>query len=504
MPSSFSTYLLYPNCWKLFEAMSPKSLAFRSAANTSVAESLRPLSGRVLRRVYELSDFRGLFLRVLLESTGTLTGFPRTPPFAGNQFEPAPRPLPSLGTLEDHLLSLEPGSLSEITEKLIWEIQRKLTQTPAFSVLLLEANRDSNSWADLLSMDSGFKEWRKSLFDKCFSKEHPAARTATAAFGGSLGFLLGAQIVLTIVPTLEHADLRLPLDVKLENAKLELGLKPSDEPLSTKMKVTLTPDPNNPEFALKLKASEPLKVDFQPKGTVKVKTEFLPSDKTLNTKLSVSSAPCCCCAQKTSGESEARGIKEEMATFESRLLSLQKKLEQNQSEDSSLSQKFGTLSKQITHAESQFMVADRDFSNVLATTSVTIPENGNGTVFLQWAEGEGLTKSCSANIKVSRDTAAYRVLLSSSDCPDSKLKNAINGSEMQFHLNEPQPIPPVPFHLTLTEAVHRHWWQWSGSHVTFRFQPDAHHFVTADLEKDRQQTAKVDSSNAKSLVSEQK
>lgn len=498
MPSPTSTtFALYPGCRAIFEAMPDESLAFRSAANASVSESRRPLPQRVLRRVHSRTDFRDLFLRVLLAAGNAIV--------LENSATSAVPAFDSLPALDRFLFTSLSVPGSDLQAKLIWEVQKKLIETPAFAVLLLEAERDSKSWKDLFAKDNGFGDWLKSLSEKLFSKDHPTTRAATAVLGGSMGFLLASRVVLTIVPNLLADNLTLPIHAKIENPNMDITLKDPAQTLSAKLALTLTADPDNKELPLKLKTVEPVKVDFQPVGTVKVKTDFVPSGKTHNAGLGASSTPCCCSDSQSNADSLAK-----LAAVESHLIAVEKSLDQNQSEDAKLARslfdKLETISPRVTRMETTLSSVDQDFSNVLATTSITVPENGNGLVFLQWQDEKRKPWSCNVRLDVSRSSnEMYGVSLSPSlDTADPNSEcSKLKFREMKLALNEPQSVTAIPYHLTITKASHRDWrslWLQQGD-ITLRFQPDARH-LTVPHETGKVQNAEMDSSESSVLAEE--
>jgi len=147
-------------------------------------------------------------------------------------------------------------------------------------------------------------------------------------------------------------------------------------------------------------------------------------------------------------------------------------------------------------------LADQEFSNVLATTSLTVPENQNGTVLLQWLKDNGASQQRKVQLQatsINKDYE-YRVKFtvdekSSENCKpifqaaasENKTVEALLSEEgSHLRINEPQDLSPIPFHFQITEAVHH----LGGirSRVTFRFQPNARHRLALATRPDDEST----------------
>lgn len=454
----------------IWQKLSETSLLFRGVANAALPEADRPCPKPLLRRIHWSKEFLELFRRLLLEVASKFS-FPNAP----SQSES--RRFKNLQDLEAAIVKAEPANESDVLEGLALEICRRLPDEPEFKTLLLEAIREASSWFDLFSPGYKFKERGQSILEKLFSSKHPASRTATSVFLGALGILFASKAVLTIVPDLLDKNLSIPVHATLEAPEKELKLKFTSGEAKETIELKLVPDKDNPPFPLRLESKDPIGVSFtsqhpvdvtfRPKSPVTVPFDFSKAS------LAKSGFPCPCPSKLTLDTSN---LEPAATQLHKDVQAVGESLKRAHDDELNLITRVKSLEGQVIQVDTQSKLADQDFSNILATTSLTLSEKHDGIALLQWLDEKGSSEQCKVQVNAALVNSAYDVRLSPKECSSMKPNTAKNSiwskDTVQFQINEPQDLAPIPFHVQITDAVH-HWY--GGSHVTFRFQPNPRH-----------------------------
>ena len=487
MPDTPEAYFHdFRRCEAIWQDLSEDSLLFRGAANASVPEANRPCSKSLLRRVHNSLEFLSLFRRLVL-SAASKYSFPALPPLPPAAApNPPDSPWRTFRSFEDLEQAIAGTALNEegVIADLALAVSYELRNHPEFATLLLETAREASSWLDLFATDYDFKERVHSFLEKLFSTKHPASRAASSVFLGAVGVLFASKAVLTIVPDLLDKNLSIPIRATLEAPEKEVKLKFVPGEVKETVALKIVPDKNNPAFPIRFQSDAPVDVQFTSKHPVSVAFQAknpltIPTDFVSKSSLHPPGAPCPSSSQLTLDTSN---LLPAAVQLRKDIQALGEWLKTAHDDELKLGHRVSSLEDQVIQVDTQSKLVDQDFSNVLATTSVDLPENGEGKVLLQWLSERGSSRQCKVTVHASRKDSTYNVTFTPEDClPTSQQASAAARPitlPFEFQVNEPQDLTPLPFHVQITEAVH-HWY--GGSHVTFRFQPNARHRLPLPL-----------------------
>lgn len=442
-------------------AISADSLEIRAAANASVPADKRPIRRRILERVVSSSEFRML---------SALTLVLRAARECGKEDATSSEMLRLLADSEDR---------DGIRERVLGNFYADLSQRSEFSTLLLEAIDREERWTDFVN--GQFKSWTdriRSVIEKLFSKEHPAARgVATLLLSGS-SLLLCYRVAVHFVPDLQQ-ELSVPVRISMDSSNPTFRVSLTANDLRQTIPIKFVTEPLELDF----RAKRPVTVDMRlrqsgvtPAADQSAEMQVVASElKTLNRLIGGADI-----STKGGAPRESRDLLsavESVAGNLSQFSNLVDATKQNSSEFHAIRDDF--MKSQIRAVASQEV-----FSSIPSTSSLTIAEGEKGTAFLQWLNEDLEPSSClvTVSIDLTRDKSGkHSINLSGRNCPP--LIGPADGRAWQqserVSLNEPIDLTlHIPFHVVIAKNE-RHWW--GKSEYTLLFRPNAGHALPEAL-----------------------
>ncbi len=418
--------------------LSWESVDFRGAANAAVQQGLRPIQIRVLERVCASQEFFSVAVSVMRSSIMRLVKFESDD-----------------GT---SLLQEVLNDAFRFQSVVLPQFYESLARDSRFEILLLEEIDHAKRWSDLFGKGyRGFGSRLLAAMRKIFAKSHPASRIV-------------ASILLSGV-TLTVALKVLPLD----EIKIPLKLEPTASPRAISFKLATGSDPVVVPVQFSARDSLPL--------MVRIENSTRLSGLGRGSEISAVVDKLGVLDREIGDVSETPSDHQSQTpdTLVSAVRSLSKNLEDLSKGAGDNSKQSREILERLVATVSEEDIHARSYQRVLGSTqggsSVSIPENGSATVFLQWLDAKQEPASCLVTATVKKSSTSklnYDVALTLDECsrqPSPRL--AINSNE-SFTLNRPRSLgEELPFHLILTHGERP---LFGKSQILLRFQPDAQLF----------------------------
>jgi hypothetical protein len=441
------------------QAVSWASLDFRAAANSAVELAKRPIKSRVLKRVNSSAEFRALCLSILR-------------PCASEVFQLGDlSPSDGLKKLSNSLRNRE-----LVEDRLLPEFYQRLSQDQRFSTLVLEAIETVKRWDDLLG--SGFRSLGDRLragFDKIFDKDHPASRAVASLILSGASLILAYRVTVKVAPGVVQ-DIQIPVRLDLVRptdsfaVRLDLGSASQTVPIrfTAPEPVTLAFEPKNP---VKLSIAASLAHGLGSKSNSADVSGIVEKLDILNRQIGEVSPALAAAgsAQKNDLVSAVRSVATSLDGVSNSMSNLVNVTDGN-------GKKLESLGSNLTDAELHARSFQGVVSSVQAATSIVVPENETGRVFLQWLDENQEPTSCTVAIKISgakSPKTLYDLGLTVDECSSTPpaLLGELWGKSVQTGLNHPIWLGRnIPFHVTLITAEHP---LFGRTRILLRFQPDA-------------------------------
>jgi hypothetical protein len=425
------------------------SLGFRAAANAAVKNTEEPIKRRVLGCILKSKEFHDLCLSLLRISSVEVLSLRGV------------HPEEALPRLRDSL------EKSEVVENLLLpDFYDRLSQDKRFVTIVMEAVAAERRWNDLWKADfRSIWERVRAVLEKIFDKHHPVSRALVSLLlsGGTLIFAL------------QYKELRIPVSVDLDGSKKPISLKFDLGTQGQSVPIRfVAPDPVPVNFA----TSKPIQLSID--GKLYGKELFrsgIPDTSGILQRLDTLNLEIGGLPPAISGNTSARSdnLISAVRSVTTGLNGVASYMSNVVEATTANGQKLDALGSKLMDADLNSTSFQGVASSIQASSSIAIPVNESGQVFLQWLSAPGSPESCIVTTRVAAtgSKTRYKISLSVEECSSAeKLKLGSKWSDsVELGANEPKSLGgQVPYHIVLINAEHP---LFHNSRVVLRFQPDA-------------------------------